>query len=399
MSPGEGRTSTSVVYHAAVLAPLSDEVWIDVTGAQRAENAQRIVAFGTPRPALADLVRQAREADGTPVLGGGEPTLGSDLPDLVAAVSEAIGSQWVLATDGLALTQPGPLASLAQRGLTTLRVRLVSARPDAHDWFYGRPGATKAAVRALRTAAAAGITTQIEVPLIRPTVDHLAETLEVAARVSASAVLAVHYDPGRFPRDEQVTLTPRLGLLEQPLTDTAAAALRLGVTFAVADLPQCFLPEGVAACRVRQSRPTPATPCGPDCPGAPTCVGVPEVYRSLFGSSELPAGPPTDLAEDDFSGTSRQIRMRLVRHGEHATHLRVTAIDHPDAAALLREALRLGFARVEVAADLAPLAAFSDDELHRLRRLTALRPTGPVPPDLRERIGRIAPQVELGSTS
>ena len=89
--------------------------------------------------------------------------------------------------------------------------------------------------------------------------------------------------------------------------------------------------------------------------------------------------------------------MRLVRLAGTTAVLRITGLDHPDAAELLRESLRLEFARVEIVADLAPLATFSDDELHRVRRLTAITATADPPAGLLDRIRRIAPEVELPS--
>jgi hypothetical protein len=173
------------------------------------------------------------------------------------------------------------------------------------------------------------------------------------------------------------------------------------VGFAVTGLSQCFQPAEAASCAVRTDQRGPTVSCGADCPGLPHCLGVPAAYTALFGQAELKPPPivPGALAMEDLQGSSREVRMRMVRLSARASILRITSVDHPDAAALLREAGRLGFRRVEVVADLAPLAAFSDDELLRLRRLTALTPVGPTPEGLLERIARITPDVELPSTS
>jgi hypothetical protein len=198
-----------------------------------------------------------------------------------------------------------------------------------------------------------------------------------------------------------VALAPRLRFLRDPLVIAAAEAERAGVAFAVAGLSDCFRPDQVDACRVDNDQRGAAAPCGDRCPAPPDCEGIPASYLDLFGGSELTAPPVVEgqPALENLEGTSREVRMRLVRHSGRARILRITSLAHPEAAALLREAARLGFARVEVVADLAPMASFSDDELHRLRRLTVLTPVGRAPDGLLERIARIAPDVELPSQS
>lgn len=73
--------------------------------------------------------------------------------------------------------------------------------------------------------------------------------------------------------------------------------------------------------------------------------------------------------------STRDVRVRLVRASqEGADTLRIRAgasLDHPAAAALLREATRLSVPRLELVGDLARLTRLSDDELRRLRRFSA----------------------------
>ncbi len=363
---------------------LTDEAWIDAGSGFR--HPSRMLAFGAPRPPTAEgrraVVQAARAAapSSSPVrvvVGGGEPTLSPDLPALVAELRAAVGDGWSLATHGLALVSEAALRPLADAGLPSLRLRVASFRPDAAAWWMQTPGAAKRATAALRAAAVLGLRTEVQVELIRPTADHLAETVAVAARLGAAAVIAVWRGPRWFAGDDQVALTARLGLLAAPLRAAEAEAEAAGIAFGVARLPHDVRIPGIPLVAVH----------GED-------LGVPDRYVELFGRSELPSPPAADPAVEPLTGTSRAIRQRLVRHSGRARRLRITSVAHPDAAELLREALRLEFAEVEVVGDLTPLAGFSDDELHRIRRLDRLRPTAPLPRPILDRLARIAPEIE-----
>ena len=73
---------------------------------------------------------------------------------------------------------------------------------------------------------------------------------------------------------------------------------------------------------------------------------------------------------------TRGVRIRLVQAAQHGVpRLRIASagsLAHPDAAELLREAVRLQFAQVEAAGELSAMAALGDLKLRRLRGLTRL---------------------------
>jgi len=177
----------------------------------------------------------------------------------------------------------------------------------------------------------------------------------------------------------------------------------------------------------------------PSCPGVPICGGAPADYVSRFGRDELdserpgapgvprpqppvpgvrPAPPPPrrgrapatrlrfvvrqssfpdlggdpmagapldavrTVARQSFVGSSREIRRELARCAQEGIErLRIEGagvFDHPDVASLLRDALRLGIARVEACGDVRPLAQLSDREVVGLRGLALLESTTPL---------------------
>lgn len=250
-----------------------------------------------PDPSIDALRERAKTLSGTVVIAGGEPTLRADLPELLAAIRGA-----TLRTDALALASPDTLRALRAAGLGSLRVVLHSARPDAHDWLVGQPGAAKRAMRVLLAAAEAGIPTEIEATLTRPTAPHVAELVVLAEGVRARAVHLVRLAHRGVALREAIMLVPRFGLLEDPLDDAAAAAIRARMTLRVHDFPRCVAPklgdaigrtrahvfadDGAWAEVARAFEVARAERC-PACPGEGACTGPPADYVVRFGAGEI----------------------------------------------------------------------------------------------------------------
>ncbi len=295
-----------------------------------------------PDPPIAALATRAASITGPLVLAGGEPTLRADLPEVLGALRGA-----TLRTDALVLASVQTLRELRAAGLGTLRVVLHSARPDAHDWLVGQPGAAKRAMRALLAAADAGIPTEIEATLTRPTASHVAELVVLAEGVRARVVHLVRLAHRGVALREAIMLAPRFGLLEDPLDDAWAAATRARLSLHVHDLPRCVAPklgaaigrtrahafvEGTAWAAIAASYAQPQGPRCPSCPGAEVCAGAPADYVARFGSGEIvsesrrverphapaPPGVPTSVpARAGRAPTTRVRDVRaIVRRGE-----------------------------------------------------------------------------------
>ncbi|MDX2167875.1 MAG: radical SAM protein, partial [Deltaproteobacteria bacterium] len=364
---------------------------------------------------LAHAEHLAAAAPGAFLLGGGEPLLRPDLPALLDALR-------AMRPEGLGLVSGGggvPAARLRAAGVERLHVPFHCARQDAHDWLVGRPGAAKAALRAIRAGLDADLAVTAEVVLTRPTMVHLAETIEVLARVGVRAICvrrltAAEVDGARF-----VALSPRLALLESSLEQAAHAALARRVRLTLRDLPLCVAPrlrplfaapdselwlvgDGVAPRAA-------ATPGCATCPGWPRCAGAPTDYTARFGWEEFvdraaaqarvhesvadqrapaPAaplvlgwnGPPRVACAACGDGSSgeeptRAVRARLVQAARYRPALlRLVGADllaHSQAARLVYDAVRL-FPRVEVAGEASPLAEWSDLDLRRMKELQRL---------------------------
>ena len=111
---------------------------------------------------------------------------------------------------------------LAAAGLRRVQVPLHCGRQDAHDWLVGRPGALKAARRAIRAFVEAGVSVAAEVVVTRPTTPHLAETMEVLARIGVRSVVLRRVTQEDVSVPEFVFLSPRFDLLGASLEELEA---------------------------------------------------------------------------------------------------------------------------------------------------------------------------------
>jgi radical SAM protein with 4Fe4S-binding SPASM domain len=116
------------------------------------------------------------------VFTGGEPTLRSDLPELVAH-AEGNGQITGINTNARRLSDPAYLEALVKAGLDHVQITLESHDADIHDGMVASRGAWKQTTAGLRNALASPLyvmtnTTLLDFnsPLLGETLDFLAET-------------------------------------------------------------------------------------------------------------------------------------------------------------------------------------------------------------------------------
>ena len=368
-----------------------------------------------------DVLGAARAVAGRPgafLIGGGDPLRRADLAGLLRELLEIRREQLGICTAGAGLTT-AVVHRLRAAGVQRVAVPFHCARQDAHDWLVGEPGALKTARRAIRACVDAGMPVVAEVVVTRPTMPHLAETVDVLTRVGVRTVClrrltALDANPAEF-----VTLSPRMSLLADDLERAATIALQRRAQLVIRDFPLCVAPrlrrlfaapdgeiwitaEGAAEGRVERG------PGCPGCPGVPACGGAPSDYVARFGWEEFAdsAGSALRMSEDvtaqqgvQPAGTmvfswrgprrvrceacadddrtpapesTRVVRARLVDAARwRPAVLRVVGADllaHRAAAALLYDAVRL-FPRVECAGEASAVVGWSDVDLRRLKDL------------------------------
>jgi radical SAM protein with 4Fe4S-binding SPASM domain len=116
------------------------------------------------------------------VFTGGEPTLRSDLPDLIK-YAETKGLITGLNTNGRRLSNPDYLNQLVDCGLDHVQITIESHNPDIHDQMVQCEGAWKQTVAGLRYALESKLyvmtnTTMLKLnsPILNETLDFLAQT-------------------------------------------------------------------------------------------------------------------------------------------------------------------------------------------------------------------------------
>ena len=266
----------------------------------------------TDEPPSVDAVRALVDTAPTGssiVLGGGEPTLRTDLPELITS----LGAKTVLASDGLVFHKPKIVQHLVECGLGAVRLPLHTARADAYDWLTGIPGSHRRIRLALQCCTTLGIDVSAEVTLTRPTTPYLEETVAWLVRDGVKTIrfrMLRRRGPATM---EYITLAPRLGLLEPSLEAAIQLGLRHGIQIEVEGLPHCaiprfpevhvptptwMVPKGIATPHLDRVVDDHASPqgCAPCLPG---CNGKPYEYVQLFGWTEF--STETDSPRDEIA--------------------------------------------------------------------------------------------------
>lgn len=239
------------------------------------------------------------------MLAGGEPTLRKDFPKLVSALAAAGAPNLGMITDGLALAAPGVPAMLAKLGLQRVRIRLASSRHDAHDWLFGQTGAWRRAVKAIQACVDAGLFTEIECTVTRPTHPYIDEAMELFIRLGARAVVLRRVTARGGAAGHDVAVAARLGLMQTDVEAAVQTAVRRGVVVMIEGFPRCAVPAASTHVlptdavvwalptsgswpflQPRFELPASARGCS-TCEGAPACVGAPTDYVRRFGRTEI----------------------------------------------------------------------------------------------------------------
>jgi MoaA/NifB/PqqE/SkfB family radical SAM enzyme len=371
-----------------------------------------------------EVLNAARGVNGRPgalLIGGGDPLRRRDLFELVAELVRLRPDNLGLCTAGHGVSG-AMVQQLRALGVQRMQVPFHCARQYAHDWLVGQPGALKAALRAIRICIEIGMPVTAEVVLIRPTMPHLAETVDVLARVGVRAICIRRLTAHDVDASAFVSLSPRLSLLAADLERAATVALERRVRVIVRDLPVCAAPRlrplfakpgseaWVTADGTLQTRAEAGTRCA-SCADTLPCAGAPADYVSRFGWHEFAEPEPSALRVGEnvaaqqtprLSGTmvfswqgprrvrcdscadrpddewarnlesTRRIRARLVEAARHRPAvLQLVGADllaHPNAALLIYDALRL-FPHVECAGEASAAVDWSDLDLRRMKDL------------------------------
>jgi MoaA/NifB/PqqE/SkfB family radical SAM enzyme len=274
------------------------------------------------------------------VLTGGEPTLRSDVADLVRRAAEG-GARVVLETNA-ALIDAARARALAAAGLDTARVQLV-AWGDAADAITRDPGGFAAALDGIRAFAAAGVRVEVTAPIVRRNLGLLEALPREIGAASLPVETLVVVVPTTAPDPAECVSLAEVGHTVVAVADAArriGLALRLDPTTFV---PPCIVetPERVThlfalnrgnAARADYARVPECADClvNDRCPGLPRAAlaaGVRpplhpivehRVRRRLTVASSLEAQVARELvSRDEARGAARPVTEYTVRVNFH----------------------------------------------------------------------------------
>ena len=118
---------------------------------------------------------------------GGEPTLRSDLPELIAH-AEALGQITGLNTNGRRLSDPAFVERLVQAGLDHVQITFESSDPAIHNQMVGSRTAFAQTERGLRNALAASLFVMTNTTMLNTNVHTLPATLDYLADLGVPTV-------------------------------------------------------------------------------------------------------------------------------------------------------------------------------------------------------------------
>ncbi len=164
---------------------------------------------------------------------GGEPLLRSDLPEILNFLKTR-HIQITLISNGRLLDEP-TVISMLQYGVGLFELPLLSHQRTLHDRLSGAPGAWDAVLAAMANIrlhrgqfAAALVATRLNI-------EHLYETLRLAAAFGARAAMLNRFNAGGRGRDHLELLLPTVEQVRQALetANAAAAELRLPIACSI----------------------------------------------------------------------------------------------------------------------------------------------------------------------
>jgi len=121
------------------------------------------------------------------VFTGGEPTLKSDLPQLIKH-AESVGQISGLNTNGRRLKDKLFVDQLVESGLDHVQITLESNNPDIHDQMVNHPGAWKETVAGIKNVLATNLFVMTNSTLLRQNSKYLEELLVFLADLGVPTV-------------------------------------------------------------------------------------------------------------------------------------------------------------------------------------------------------------------
>jgi hypothetical protein len=325
------------------------------------------------------------------ILWGGEVLYRTDFRDICTILEEEKTSQNILRTYGIPLLKKEILEFVSQK-FNVVRLVVPTFQKDALQWLTGLSYTPKHIVRIIGEIQKSSLHLEVEIPLTRPTMDHLLESISFLGQMGVSRVILRMIEPQGIAKDCYTMLAPRLGLLSTIFMEAQIIAQSCHMNIYFEDIPMCVVSSvGLDTITVlnpqrrRQhvfsegvyfgsgiEQPTPKKCLEQH------CSGIDVGYVESFGISELLPEHQNTLPEVSYIFTKKQsskdIKRDLVwlsRHTPEKIHI-WGDWEHPQSYGILRDIQRLSIPNISLWGDLGGLHHIQDREWFRLRKITSV---------------------------
>ncbi len=190
---------------------------------------------------LVAALERARPEATEVVITGGEPSVRSDLVELVSAAHRLGYGRIQLQTNGRMASYRGLAVDLAQAGLTEAVVALHGATPSTHDGLVRAPGAFDQTRGGIDNLVAAGVQVVIKTVVVRSNLGELVDIARIAADSGARGYQAAFVHAEGNARDEFDQVVPRMKDAVPPITAALDLAGSRGLDAHVEAVPLCLL--------------------------------------------------------------------------------------------------------------------------------------------------------------
>jgi hypothetical protein len=353
------------------------------------------------KTALLDDVHQEERPDvelqnRNVILWGGEVLYRMDFREICSYLEEHKPARKILRTYGIPLLKKEVLHFVDEQ-FDVLRLVVPTFQKDALQWLTGLSYTPKHILKIIgEIQKNSSLQLEVEIPLTRPTMEHLLESISLLGQLRVSRVILRMVEARGSMKERYVMLAPRLGLLSTYFMEAQITAQSHHIKLCFEDIPVCMVSsvgldtitilnkrrKRVHACDTLdvhlnhsdfEQKEQEASTCV-----EPYCSGVDIAYVQTFGKSELL--PEYQQIQDAVSyvfqkeQSSKDIKRDLVwlsRHKPNEIHV-WGDWKHPQSYDILRDIQRLSIPKISLWGDFGEFIAIKDREWFRLRQITSI---------------------------
>lgn len=188
----------------------------------------------------AEIADRRESCDGI-VFTGGEVSLRSDLPEVIAH-ARALGYRTIqVQSNGRRMSYGPYLEALCDAGMTEFAPAIHGATSAVHDALTRARGSFVQSVRAVELARRRGVRVVLNSVIVQQNVHQLSDMVRLFARIGAAqSQLAFVHALGTAAQNFE-DVVPRYSQLERPLAEALLLGERLGMRMMTEAVPFCFL--------------------------------------------------------------------------------------------------------------------------------------------------------------